>query len=80
MENLLKKYLSAHNLSVSNFARLMNSAPSSVYNWTTQDVVPNPLTAWKIHKLTNGEVPITYWGYTIYNGKIKKIENGPIRI
>lgn len=77
-ENLLEKYLNEHKFSMSDFARMIGSDPASVYHWKIRKLSPRAETAWKIHKLTKGAIPITYWGYVIINGKLKKINKGNI--
>lgn len=78
MDNLLDKYLKEVNLNTPQFARIMNCNPGAVRNWRLGLSVPNATHAWNIHKVTKGKCPITFWGYTIINGKIRQIEDGPI--
>jgi len=80
MKNLLEKYLKDKNLKSSQFARIIDCNPGSVRNWRLGIKDPSPSYAWKIHKATKGEVPITYWGFTIINGKFRKIDDGPISV
>ena len=80
MKNLLEEYLERHNIRMSDFARMLRCNPASVYHWKIKKISPRAETAWLMHKLTNGEVPITYWGYVIINGKIKKIDKCSIEI
>lgn len=77
-ENLLENYLKTQKITMSDFARMIGSDPASVYHWKIRKLCPRASTAWKIHKLTKGAIPITYWGFVIINGRIKKINKGPI--
>ena len=78
VRNLVQEYLDRHNLKMSDFAKIMKVGASSVFHWKSKKMCPNPTTAWRMHRKTNGEIPITYWGYIIVNGKIKKIDEGYI--
>ena len=75
---LLEKYLKEKNLSQSQFSRLMKANPASVHAWVHGKGIPRAETAWKIHRATKGEIPITYWGYAIINGKFKRLEKGDL--
>ena len=65
---------------MSDFARMLKANPASVYHWKIKKISPRAETAWKMHKLTKGEIPINYWGYVIINGKIKKLDKSSIVI
>jgi len=72
MRNLLDDYLRKRNITMSEFARTLKTTPASVLKWKAGTVTPRPEMAWKMHCKTKGEVPITYWGYIIVSGKMKK--------
>ncbi len=74
MDNILLKYIESKGLRQSEFARIIDCNPSLVYSWCKKKVMPQKVYAWKIHKATKGAVPITYWGYTMSRGRIKKIQ------
>ena len=74
MENLLKKYLETHGLRQSEFARIIDCHPSVLCAWYYRKSVPHASNAWKIHKATKGAVPISYWGYTISKGRVRKTD------
>lgn len=70
--NLLNEYLEKENINTCQFAKQLGITPSTVYGWTTKRCCPRPRTAWKIHQLTHGRVPISFWGYELCKGKIVK--------
>lgn len=78
MFNLLDKYLKDKNISSSQFSRMMKCSAAAVHTWRHGKSKPNPAYVWKIHKATKGMVPITYFGYAIINGKIRRLDNDPI--
>jgi len=74
-ENLLNKYLKERGLKCSEFSRLLKCKSGCVYKWINGTGRPAHQNAWKIHKMTKGEIPISYWGYAIINGKMKRLGN-----
>ena len=75
MDNLLEKYLLDKNITVSRFSEMMKCSYGAVYKWATGRGKPRAPLAWRMHKLTRAEVPITYWGFIIINGKLKKLDD-----
>ncbi len=80
MANLLETYLKDKNLRPADFSRLLKCSWSSVHKWAHGQCRPGHTYAWKIHRLTKGEVPITYWGYTIINGRTRRIDKKSITL
>lgn len=75
MRNLLDDYLKTRNITMSEFARTLKSTPASVHKWRAGTVIPRPEMAWKMHCKTKGAIPITFWGYVVVNGKIRKMND-----
>lgn len=74
MSNLLCKYLEEKSIKPATFARMIKANPAGVARWIKGMGSPGPSNAWKIHKLTQGAVPISYWGFAIINGKMRKMD------
>jgi transcriptional regulator with XRE-family HTH domain len=72
LTNLFQKYLEQEGISATKFAKLLGVNPSTVYGWHKGGMSPRPAMAWKIHTLTKGRVPISYWGYEVRQGKLFK--------
>lgn len=79
-ENLLVKYLQKNKLNMASFGRIIKASPATVWNWCNENTTPNARSAWKIHKATDGAVPITHWGFVIINGKIIKVDTQKITV
>ncbi len=79
MENLLALWLKHTKIRMADLARMLKVKDSSVYQWSNGKVCPRPEMAWKIHKKTKGAVPISFWGYEMVSGKIRKIGRDPIK-
>ena len=80
MGNVLRIWLERQKLNSAELSRIMKCNPSGVHKWVHGTGCPNSSNAWKLHKLSKGEVPITYWGFTIIDGKIRKLCDGPISL
>lgn len=74
-ENLLKKYFKENNLTCALLSRMLKCKSGCVYKWIDGTGRPSHQNAWKIHKISKGQIPISYWGYAIVNGKMKRLGN-----
>lgn len=79
MENLLALWLKNTKISMADFAKIVKVRDSSIFQWSHGKVCPRPEMAWKIYKKTKGYVPISFWGYEMVGGKIRKIPSDPIK-
>ncbi len=73
-ENLLKKYLRENKLNPVDLSQLLRCNSGCVYKWVDGKGRPSHKNAWKLHKKSKGAIPISYWGYAIINGKMKRMD------
>ena len=79
MPKILEMWLLSHKIKVSVLAGMLGCTPSTIHCWLNNKSAPRPAIAWKLHKITNGLVPISIWGYYLDGrGKIKKLGDSPI--
>lgn len=64
MQHKLKTYLVANELTETEFARHVRVSVYAVRKWVRGERIPKPKSMLRIERITNGEIPISYWiGY-----------------
>ena len=77
MENVLEKWMDDTGMNSNKLAIVLKIHPSAIFRWLSGQSNPTSHHAYKLHKITKGRVPLTYWGYVIMpNGKVKKLSKG----
>jgi hypothetical protein len=81
MKNKLRDYLENHRMTRLVFSQKIPVDPSMVYKWLSYTCIPSPKHAERIEEITQGEVPLTYWGYwKTEKGKIIRLARKPLEM
>ena len=69
MKNPLNDYMIEHSIRNGEMAELVGVSYSTLHRYRRGEICPSLEVARKIYTATKGKVPLTFWGYTLFNGK-----------
>ena len=72
VKNLLDEYMTQGEISNTQMSKLLSVSYTTVYNYRQGNICPGLDHARKIHHVTKGQVPVSFWGYELVKGKFVK--------